>query len=578
MVRVEAENYTEADKVPYAHLATPGEPWSTTVLRALEDLGYKDQAAQRLMKGGRRDSTLSATARIWSKWSSWCRVTKKWCPTFGAASRSIKTADALSFLAQVTLENNEPPAFGYWRAFKAAVVNSLRLCGSLKDWSSDHARLAFENLRNDARKTNPDRPRYDSFFNVDDLSGWLVEVFAAKPTDSADILRKEVRRRFCLLAKMHALLRTDDLAKIETGSLLKPLGSQDPKSSHWVLQDEVTSTKRAIKARKNPELISPALLSPPSLLSFSSVMAVVFFIPGAKTDSPAIRIDVLRDDPALCCAFAAFQWRTQRLGPEMSKATAADCSKFLCSNNRQRGSFNSVGKETLSKDIVSCMTEAGIDVSIFKAHSIRGAAASKMRDEGASVDDILRLGRWSSSSVFNTFYNRAKGIQAGKLGALAVSRRPVDLPPDTNAHKRLASAPSTPQKPASQRKRNSSISVKGVNMSRPIPEAYLDGNNALRHCFACNKADSRMIHCSVCNVHLHREHFGDCSDDYVQAETLFYKDGFTCLEGCPVVTSWSSWNLAADSPFKSALEIEKLWRVGGISAVSKSKFLSIIGD
>ena len=69
------------------------------------------------MKGGRRDSTLSATARIWSKWSSWCRVTKKWCPTFGAASRSIKTADALSFLAQVTLENNEPPAFGYWRAF-----------------------------------------------------------------------------------------------------------------------------------------------------------------------------------------------------------------------------------------------------------------------------------------------------------------------------------------------------------------------------------------------------------------------------------------------------------------------------
>jgi hypothetical protein len=56
-------------------------------------------------------------------------------------------------------------------------------------------------------------------------------------------------------------------------------------------------------------------------------------------------------------------------------------------NNRQRGSFNSVGKETLSKDIVSCMTEAGIDVSIFKAHSIRGAAASKMRDEGALVVD-----------------------------------------------------------------------------------------------------------------------------------------------------------------------------------------------
>ena len=57
------------------------------------------------------------------------------------------------------------------------------------------------------------------------------------------------------------------------------------------------------------------------------------------------------------------------------------------------------------KDIIS---RAGIDTNIFKAHSVRGAAASAAYERGASLQDILDLADWSTDSTFRRFYYRPK--------------------------------------------------------------------------------------------------------------------------------------------------------------------------
>ena len=49
------------------------------------------------------------------------------------------------------------------------------------------------------------------------------------------------------------------------------------------------------------------------------------------------------------------------------------------------------------------MADAGIDISIFKAHSIRGASCSTAAGVGV---DILDAADWSSEGTFQRFYCR----------------------------------------------------------------------------------------------------------------------------------------------------------------------------
>ena len=49
---------------------------------------------------------------------------------------------------------------------------------------------------------------------------------------------------------------------------------------------------------------------------------------------------------------------------------------------------------------------AGIDVSIFAGHSVRGASTSAAASSGVTMSDIMQAADWSSQSVFRNFYCR----------------------------------------------------------------------------------------------------------------------------------------------------------------------------
>jgi hypothetical protein len=55
----------------------------------------------------------------------------------------------------------------------------------------------------------------------------------------------------------------------------------------------------------------------------------------------------------------------------------------------------------------SLLTEAGVDTSIFHAHSVRGASSSTAANMGVTTNDILKAADWSSESVFQKFYYKA---------------------------------------------------------------------------------------------------------------------------------------------------------------------------
>lgn len=68
--------------------------------------------------------------------------------------------------------------------------------------------------------------------------------------------------------------------------------------------------------------------------------------------------------------------------------------------------FGSVSGNTVARWKKEYLSDAGIDTSIFSAHSTRGAAASEAARSGISIDAILRAGDWSNETTFAKYYNR----------------------------------------------------------------------------------------------------------------------------------------------------------------------------
>lgn len=62
---------------------------------------------------------------------------------------------------------------------------------------------------------------------------------------------------------------------------------------------------------------------------------------------------------------------------------------------------------TAARWLLSSLSLSGIDTSIFKAHSIRGASASSAKASGVSPKQIMEAAHWSDKSdTFFRFYNR----------------------------------------------------------------------------------------------------------------------------------------------------------------------------
>ena len=65
---------------------------------------------------------------------------------------------------------------------------------------------------------------------------------------------------------------------------------------------------------------------------------------------------------------------------------------------------NEVQTSTVSGWLVKTLALAGIDTNIFSAHSTRSASTTKAKNQGVSVEDIVKQGQWSSDSMLRKCY------------------------------------------------------------------------------------------------------------------------------------------------------------------------------
>ena len=66
-----------------------------------------------------------------------------------------------------------------------------------------------------------------------------------------------------------------------------------------------------------------------------------------------------------------------------------------------------ISSSSVARWLKSLLEAAGIDISIFNAHSVRGASSSAAAVAGITTNDILKAANWSSESVFQRFYYRS---------------------------------------------------------------------------------------------------------------------------------------------------------------------------
>ena len=61
---------------------------------------------------------------------------------------------------------------------------------------------------------------------------------------------------------------------------------------------------------------------------------------------------------------------------------------------------------TIARWLKWVLGDSGIDVSMFTAHSVRGASSSAAAMAGVTTNDILKAADWSAYSVFRHYYNK----------------------------------------------------------------------------------------------------------------------------------------------------------------------------
>ena len=73
-----------------------------------------------------------------------------------------------------------------------------------------------------------------------------------------------------------------------------------------------------------------------------------------------------------------------------------------------------VASSTIARWLKSLLQAAGIDISIFSAHSVHGASSTTAANMGITTNDILKAADWSSESVFQKFYYSTENPSFGR--------------------------------------------------------------------------------------------------------------------------------------------------------------------
>ena len=131
---------------------------------------------------------------------------------------------------------------------------------------------------------------------------------------------------------------------------------------------------------------------------------VVFIVSElTKTSKPGKHCTTLEflsydNDPRLCLVSCLKEYLDRTANMRQ------DHQKLLVSYQKPH---KAISKDTLARWLKQELKLAGIDTSIFGAHSTRAASTSAAKAHNVSIATIMTFAGWSSENTFRKFYNKA---------------------------------------------------------------------------------------------------------------------------------------------------------------------------
>ena len=197
---------------------------------------------------------------------------------------------------------------------------------------------------------NPPRPKYSATWDPETVLSYLGSEI------SLETSARQLAKRLAMLLALTSLFRTAELAAIEFASARMEQG----------------------QAR--------LVLGAPRK---------------SQRSSPLQEIVVKRIANSQVCPVAALEAYIDRTKP-WRRGKRSDRLFLQC-----KKPHNPVTPSTIGHWLKEILAEAGVDTTVYTAHSTRSAASSSALKKGVPIQAIMQAANWASHSTFYRFYHRS---------------------------------------------------------------------------------------------------------------------------------------------------------------------------
>jgi hypothetical protein len=119
--------------------------------------------------------------------------------------------------------------------------------------------------------------------------------------------------------------------------------------------------------------------------------------PGRPSSEIVIQLKAYPPDNKICVVTTCLAYI------EKTKTLRGDESKLFVTYQKPH---KRASKDSIRRWIQNMMIRSGIDVTIYRPHSVRAASTSKAKSNNASLLEIMKAAGWSSANTFAKFYDK----------------------------------------------------------------------------------------------------------------------------------------------------------------------------
>ena len=350
-----AGGLSENAETPPVHPAGPsGEPTSDGKQLKTDGLaGYR----KRLEAEGVSTEVSKLVTEAWaegtvkqyqSAWNTWAH----WCESVGQDAEK-QSPPVIGLIAQFLTDR-----------FKAGIsynqLNTYRSMFSAYLPRVDHKSVGcnpvIEKLMKSFYRQNPPRPRYEKTWDIDKV----VEIW---DVPNRNLSTFELSIKTCTLLTIATLGRGDDIRNLSH-------------RNHKIIRDSTgVIVAMELLRLKLPKQQRSGLLKPVRIAAVS--------VPRGQNVCPV----------TTCMDYIK----------ESANKRPAECAKLFITSTKP---YRPVAPKTITRWLLRSMEKAGIDTTVFKAHSMCAASTSKKKASGMSSSEIMKNGRWSQTSTMEKYYIR----------------------------------------------------------------------------------------------------------------------------------------------------------------------------